>query len=103
MATLNAKAFVGEIRKSGDKVFVTISIPHGDKDSRKYQYLSCFVSKSLHRVFESALNSQKKEDDRVSNTLSSQVASVVIEAPFFEVNDKGFINGSGILTSLVYE
>ncbi|HHF0534553.1 TPA: hypothetical protein ACPHXL_003514 [Vibrio alginolyticus] len=110
---LNTRAFIGEIRQvvsegegggAESKYFVSISIPHGDKDNRKYQYLSCYVSKNLNRLFGSAYQSQvKEEDNRVVNTLSAQVVTVSIEAPFFEINDKGYLDGSGILKSVMFE
>lgn len=108
MTIMKCAGFVGEIRKvvNSDKTeakyFVSVSVPHGSKDNRKYQYMSLFVGKQLNRLFEAAFSSQiKEEDGKAINTLSGQIAFLEIDSPFFEVKD-GYLNGTGILASLSF-
>jgi len=111
MSTLNGKAYIGKITKQseGDKTlfFVNLSMPHGGKDDKKqYQYLSCFVSKSLNRLFTSAYESQTEEPDgKFVNTLSASIADVEIVDSFFSLDEndgKTYLNGTGILSSVSF-
>ena len=106
--TLTARGFIGEIRKSGTgedvKFYVTIAVPFGSKakETRKYQYYSVYIAKHLSGLFDAAFQTQEQEGDRVVHALSSQIAHVVIESPFFEINESGYLQTSGILKSVTF-
>ena len=105
--TFTARAYIGEIRRVGDgdeaKFFVNIAVPYGTKENRKYQYYSVYVTKALRPLFDATYRAQVKESDRWVHSLSAQAASVVIESPYFEINESGFLHGSGILKTVAFD
>lgn len=106
--TFTARGFIGEIRKNGAgedvKFYVTVAVPFGSKakENRKYQYYSVYIAKHLSGLFDAVFQTQEQEGDRVIHALSSQIAHVVIESPFWELNNGGFMQSSGILKSVTF-
>lgn len=107
--TLKVRGFINKIDlvegKEGadDKYFAKVGYSEGDSDNRFTQYISCFVSKSLNNLAKSAYESQTEiEKGKFNNVLGSQVAEILIIKPTFRVNDQGYLNGSGILTSISF-
>ena len=113
MSQFETKAFVGKVTKfdfkseEGDdqvKYFAKIVIPHNDKENeRTYQYMDCYVSKSLLRLFASIHANQIDDTDgKTIHSLSGIIATVNIVKPFFDINEDGYLAGKGILTSLTF-
>lgn len=87
-----------------DKVFVKIAYSRGNGQKRQTQYMGCYVAKSLHFLFKTAEQTQIKVDEhKYENVLNSQLSDLIIVDPYFEVNDEGFLEGNGILTSLTFK
>lgn len=108
--TLTVRGFVNKIdcvpaKKQGEdnKYFAKVAYSMGDGDNRQTQYLSCYVSKPLHRLAQAAYETQTEETDgKTSNVLGAQVAELTIVNPFFKVNDGGYLDGNGILTAISF-
>jgi hypothetical protein len=107
--TLVVRGFVNKIdcvasavQGGENKYFAKIAYSLGDSTNRQTQYVSCFVSKSLHRIANAAFQTQAEHDGKFSNVLGSQLSELTIVNPFFKINDGGYIEGSGILTSISF-
>ena len=81
--------------------FASLSIPHQSKnDEKKYQYVSCYVGASLKRFFASTYGAQSiNEKGHAQHSLTDHIINVEIHELFFEINDEGYLNGKGILSS----
>ena len=110
MSNFTTKAFIGKIAEvpTEDKdgkddvmYFVSLSIPHQSKNNEnKYQYVSCYVGTSLKRLFASAYGAQTiNEKGHAQHSLTDHIINVEIHELFFEINDEGYLNGKGILSS----
>ncbi len=97
---VNKIDFVPGVGEAEGKLFAKIAYSKGEGVKRQTQYLSCYVSKSLHRVAKSAFDSQVKEGDIYINVLGSQLAELTIIDPFFSKNEAGYLEGTGILSSI---
>jgi len=107
---LTVRGFVNKIdrvpgKNEGDdpKYFAKVAYSHGDGKNRQTQYLSCYVSKSLHRLVHTSYETQTKIGDRVVNVLGSQLADLTIINPYFKINDAGYLESSGILSAISFE
>jgi hypothetical protein len=115
MNQFEAKAFIGNIsefnfkNEEGQpevKYFAKIVVPHEDKENERiYQYVDCYVSKSLRRLFASVYATQTdgQKGSRPTHFLSSQIATVKIVGLFFDINESGYLAGKGILSSLTFD
>jgi len=110
MSNFKTKAFIGKIAEvpTQDKdgkddvmYFASLSIPHQSKnDEKKYQYVSCYVGASLKRFFASTYGAQSiNEKGHAQHSLTDHIINVEIHELFFEINDEGYLNGKGILSS----
>lgn len=107
--TLVCRGFLNEVTHvagsegKDDKYFAKVAYSIGKKPNRKTQYLSLYVSKPLHGLAKAAYKAQTEDGEgRVVNPLGSQVATITVADPFFSVNDKGYIDSTGILTDISF-
>lgn len=108
--TLVVRGFVNKIdfvaSKKKDEpgmFFAKIAYSKGEGEKRKTQYMSCFISKSLHGLAQAAYDSQSEVDGKTKNVLGGAPAELTVVDPYFEVNEAGYLEGSGILTAISYD
>ena len=114
MNKFEAKAFIGKIsefcceNEDGNpdvSYYIKIVIPHEDKDNEcVYQYIDCYVAKSLKRLFASiyATQTDAHKSNKATHCLSGQMVTVNIVELFFAINDEGYLTGKGTLSSLTF-
>ena len=113
MSNFTTKAWIGKITEVPTKdkdgkddvtYYATVTIPHtGKNDEKKYQYVNCYVGAPLKRLFASTYGAQLiNAKGHAQHALTDHLIGIEIHGLFTEITEEGYLNSTGILSSLSF-